>query len=235
MQPWENKVMEYFCFLSDDVLLFLFNFLSINDSIVVLFVCKRWSTLLKSRESRWKKMSLDFWSEFKSELSFNTEDEFDLEKAQKNSGKDWIWISRCFASGRIFGGIDLFGRSMCIGFESEVDVCGNGIWIGRRSSYVGEFNQGRFDGIGTYVSRYGIRYIGKWFRGKLYGKASLLFPDGVHETRIYKADSCESVNDRHPSAQECIDKDIWIDTLQIKYPKRSGIESKRVYWKSLWK
>jgi hypothetical protein len=70
------------------------------------------------------------------------------------------------------------------GEKSEgVFKCGK-IWNGygtkiepRGFKYIGDFKNGKYDGLGTYIVSYG-KYIGEWKNGKLSGQGVLLNKDG---------------------------------------------------------
>src|SRR5579883_2698682 len=100
--------MDYFGWIPNDIINIILSFVdSIDDSLTLLLVCKRFHHLLRTNEGRWRSLCLKFWKDFKQQLTqqggtdYCKEGEYNLEWAQRESGKDWFWFSRCFAN-RVF-------------------------------------------------------------------------------------------------------------------------------------
>ena len=100
----------YFEIIPNDLLQLIFSFIdSLKDSFSLLLISKRCNYLIRTKEIHWKSLCLKFWKEHKQQLTqqttndYSLEGEYELESVQKESGKEWFWISQCFVNGRVYG------------------------------------------------------------------------------------------------------------------------------------
>src|SRR5271165_5037093 len=96
--------VDYFGIIPNDILQIILSFIdSLQDSLALLLVSKRFNHLLRINEGLWKSLCLEFWNDFKQGgWNYSNEEEYDVEWVQRESGKEWLWFSRCFADGRVF-------------------------------------------------------------------------------------------------------------------------------------
>ena len=92
--------MDYFGWIPNDIVKIVLSFVdSIGDSLTLLLVCKRFHHLLRTNEGRWRSLCLEFWNDYKQQLTqqggrdYCKEGQYNLEWAQRESGKDWFWFS----------------------------------------------------------------------------------------------------------------------------------------------
>src|SRR6185437_4336929 len=105
-----TMTVDYFRMIPKDILHIILSFInSLKDSFTLLLVSKRFYHLVKPNEPQWKALCLKFWKDYKQQLTqqggrwnYSKEGEYDLEMAQRESGKDWFWFSQCFIYGRNF-------------------------------------------------------------------------------------------------------------------------------------
>src|SRR5271167_1561938 len=95
--------VDYFGMIPNDILQIILSFVgSLQDSFSLLKVSKRFNHLLRRNEGLWKSLSLKFWKDFRHQLTqqrrrnYSNEGQYDLERVQRESGKDWLWFSICF-------------------------------------------------------------------------------------------------------------------------------------------
>jgi hypothetical protein len=97
--------MDCFAEVPNDILYIIICFVdNPRDYFYLFLVSKRFYNLAKSdNESQWKVLCLNFWKEHRGHYDpmLFPEVEFNLELAQKESGKSWSWFLQCFAK-RIF-------------------------------------------------------------------------------------------------------------------------------------
>ena len=117
--------VDYFGIIPNDILQIILSFVgSLQDSFSLLLVSKRFNHLMRINEKLWKSLSLEFWKDFKQQLTqqggrnYSIEGEYDLEWVQKESGKEWLWFSRCFAS-----------NVHCHFIENKLN--GDGMWLAK--------------------------------------------------------------------------------------------------------
>ena len=55
---------------------------------------------------------------------------------------------------------------------------GYGTYSYKEGTYVGEFQFGKFQGLGTHVYKKGGVYVGYWQAGKYHGKGTYVYPTG---------------------------------------------------------
>ncbi len=132
-----TMTVDYFGIIPNDILHIILSFVdSLKDSFSLLLVSKRFYHLVKPNELRWKSLCLEFWKDYKQQITqsdrnYSKEGEYDLEWAQRESGKDWFWFSQCFANGRVFLNLNhTFG--ILVGLIPGEKVNGWGIWIFHR-------------------------------------------------------------------------------------------------------
>src|SRR5271168_4599667 len=101
--------IDYFGMIPNDILHIILSFVdSLKDSFSFLLVSKRFYHLVKPNELQWKALCLQFWKDYKQQLTqkggwnYSIEGEYDLERVQRESRKDWFWFSKCFVNGRFF-------------------------------------------------------------------------------------------------------------------------------------
>ena len=101
--------VDYFGTIPNDIIHIIFqNIDSLQDLFSLLFLNKRFFQLLRTNQGLWKSLCLKYWNHFKQQLTqqsdgnYSKEGEYNLEWIQRESGKDWIWFSQCFAKVRIF-------------------------------------------------------------------------------------------------------------------------------------
>ena len=149
--------IDYFGMIPKDILKILLSFVdSLKDSFSLLLVSKRFYHLVKPNEPRWKYFCLEFWKDYKQQLTqqsggdYSEEGEFDLECVQRESGKDWFWFSQCFVNGRAF--INFYSVIM-IGPTPGKEVNGWGIKIGPNYMYIGNFLKDHLNGDGIRMNQ----------------------------------------------------------------------------------
>jgi hypothetical protein len=88
--------MNHFDTVPHDVLQIILGFIdSLKDCFALLLVCKRFYDLIKTNDSKWKTLCLEFWKEYKQSLprikftDYCKEGSYDLKMAQETSGKNW--------------------------------------------------------------------------------------------------------------------------------------------------
>ena len=109
--------IDYFGMIPNDILHIILSFIdSFKASFSLLLVSKRFYHLVKPNQLQWKVLCLQFWKEYKQLSGWNyylIKGEYDLEWAQRESGKDWFWFSQCFTNGRVYKGE--YSTIICIG------------------------------------------------------------------------------------------------------------------------
>ena len=197
--------MDYFGWIPNDIVNIILSFVdSIDDSLTLLLVCKRFHHLLRINEGRWRSLCLEFWRDFKQQLTqqggwdYCIEGEYNLEWIQRESGKDWFWFSRCFANGIVFKGgygavwigptpgktvngwgIRVDFKLIDIGNFIEDILNGDGVRIWPNRKYVGQIVGDWYHGHGTLTYNSGVKYEGEWNRGRFHGMGSITYPDGI--------------------------------------------------------
>src|ERR1700739_1448344 len=98
-----TMTIDYFGMIPNDILQIILSFIdSLKDSFSLLLVSKRFYHLVRTNELRWKSLCLMFWKDFKQQLTqqgdrnYSKEGWYDLERVQRESGKDWFWFSQSF-------------------------------------------------------------------------------------------------------------------------------------------
>ena len=66
---------------------------------------------------------------------------------------------------------------------------GHGVRVNASGRYVGDFEDGLFEGNGTYVGSDGMRYDGEWKGGNFDGQGKLSFPSGVRYEGHFRANT----------------------------------------------
>src|SRR5215469_8920920 len=106
-----TMTVDYFGMIPNDILHIILSFInSLKDSFSLLLVSKRFYHLVRTNQLRWKYLCLEFWKDHKQQLTqqggnnYSREGQYDLEWAQRESGKDWFWFSKCFLNQRVFQG-----------------------------------------------------------------------------------------------------------------------------------
>ena len=106
IQTMNTITIHYFGMIPNDILHIILSFVdSLKDSFSILLVSKRFYHLVRTNQLRWKYLCLEFWKDHKQQLTqqggnnYSREGQYDLEWAQRESGKDWFWFSQCFANG----------------------------------------------------------------------------------------------------------------------------------------
>ena len=136
-----------------------------------------------------------------------------MEWIQRESGKDWIWFSQCFAKGRVFKGenweiwigptpgekvngwgILVYSQCMYIGNFIENKLSGDGMRIYTDSKYVGQFVSGWYNGFGTLTYNSGLKYEGEWSKGCFDGLGSITYPDGIQYKGQWNKDEPGSID-----------------------------------------
>jgi hypothetical protein len=75
-----------------DVLRIILHFIdTISDSFNALLVCRKWYTILIESQNHWKCLALDFWHHKENHNYAYKKYVYDLEWAQAESGKEWLW------------------------------------------------------------------------------------------------------------------------------------------------
>ena len=89
-----TMTVDYFGMIPNDILHIILSFIdSFKESFSLLLVSKRFYHLLRP-EPRWKSLCLQSWKDYKQNLvqqrggNYSKEGEYDLELAQRGSGKD---------------------------------------------------------------------------------------------------------------------------------------------------
>ena len=174
--------MDYFGWIPNDIVNIILSFVdSIDDSLTLLLVCKRFHHLLRTNEGRWRSLCLEFWNDFKQQLTqqggrdYCIEGQYNLERAQRESGKDWLWFSQCFANRRVFKS----DWAIWIGPTPGKTVNGWGIKINRESATIGNFIENELNGDGTFRYNTGVKYEGEWDKDSFHGLGSIIYPDGI--------------------------------------------------------
>src|SRR6516164_3274641 len=93
--------IDYFGRIPNDIIQIILSFIdSLQDLFTLRLVSKRFYNLLKINQGLWKSLCLEFWNHFKQQLTqqggknYSIEGEYDLERVQRESGKDWFWFSQ---------------------------------------------------------------------------------------------------------------------------------------------
>src|SRR6185437_14618131 len=104
-----TMTVDYFGMIPNDIFHIILSFIdSLKDSFFLLLVSKRFYHLIKPNELHWKYLCLEFWKDYKQQLTqqsgwnYSKEGEYNLERVQRESGKDWFWFSQYFVNGRVF-------------------------------------------------------------------------------------------------------------------------------------
>jgi hypothetical protein len=76
-----------------DILKVILHFIdTIPDSLNVLRVCREWLHILSTSQGHWKLLALEFWNGYrKKHVHAYGKYVYDLEWAQAESEKDWLW------------------------------------------------------------------------------------------------------------------------------------------------
>src|SRR5215469_8836430 len=95
-----TMTVDYFGMIPNDILHIILSFTdSLKDSLSLLLVSKRFYHLVKPNQLQWKACCLQFWKDYRQQLTqkgvrnYSKEGEYDLERIQIVSGKDWLWFS----------------------------------------------------------------------------------------------------------------------------------------------
>ena len=96
--------VDYFGMIPNDILHIIPSFIdSLKDSFSLLLVSKRFYHFIKPDETRWKVLCLQFWKDYKQQLTqkgyrnYSEEREYDLELIQRECGKNWsTGRTQCF-------------------------------------------------------------------------------------------------------------------------------------------
>jgi hypothetical protein len=201
--------MNYFELVPNEVLEIIFSFVdSIRDSFELLQTCKRFYTLIKPNEVRWKSLCLNLWESFICKVEAHIDDKstpiwYSLIYIQRVLCRDWVWISKCFLVGRVCNHMSLsatiglkdgngYGAQICESFISAGNfhnsvLEGPGTSTDEESTYVGSFIQDARDiGVLTYRSEPAVEYRGQWINGFLHGPGSIVYPDGVVRQGVWE-------------------------------------------------
>jgi hypothetical protein len=239
--------------IPNDVLCIIFSFVeSLKDYLSLLLVSKRFYFLTKHNQPQWKICCLRFWDEFKQKITvyktgesncnYCQKGDYDLERIQRESGKDWFWFSRCFANGRVFKS-DF--REITIGIAPDGKVNGWGIRLYPQTIYIGTFinnilngyitrigsddsryngqcKDNEYHGSGTLVYNSGVKYEGEWAKGLPHGHGSITYSDEIKYQGQWRW-SHPDFDPRHPIVKECIEqKRLCTNTLSRAMPQRMG-------------
>jgi len=177
--------IDYFGAIPNDIFHIILSFVdSLKDSFSFLLVSKRFYHLVKPNQLQWKVLCLQFWKDFKQQLTqqgnwnYSEEGKFDLEWVQRESGKDWFWFSQCFINGRIFEVCDWWDR-LRISSTPEKKENGWGILVYPEYTYIGNIINDKCDGHGTTIYHSGVKYEGEWNKNYFHGKGTITYLDGI--------------------------------------------------------
>jgi len=207
-----SESKNFFTWLAEELVLLLFGFVpTFKDLGRLRMVCAHFNRVLRAEPCVWKKLCLDYWK------GKGLEKLECLEWVQKESRRDWIWFSICFANEGNKDGLccrtsfncTYLGEKvsgLCVGWGlivSSGSLLGGlfnggflveGFALNKTGGrYEGEFREGRCNGYGTLVDQNGKRYEGSWKDGCFNGAGSTTTRKGGHYEGEFR-DGCRSGN-----------------------------------------
>jgi len=189
-------------------------------------VCARFHAL--QNEKFWRRLCLRWWKEKPYQKTFDL-DKIVRESIALNESNGWKFFFRCFSreydfdskkAGPAWAHLPQYLIILEIGvFGSGGELHGWGIrgWLNQKFTghvFVGNFEEGYFQGEGAYFWPNGRSLIGKFMHDKVQGHAKIVWPTGfVYDGDFQSDEPADRESALHPKIKAALAKNLCTSTV----------------------